>query len=181
MRPSGALRVSARALIALCLLAAGCATDDPIPRYETISELQLEEGDASGNEWSGRYRITATQRTCSCDRSEADEWACATLGSVHELARNYDVTQDDGFLWADSEEFQLTGPIDADGSLILAGYIIDRSYQIGTTFPIIFEAQLEKGDPDHATGIAYQWLLGEHKGTEVVCESEFDMDVERLE
>jgi hypothetical protein len=111
------------AALALALLLAGCGGDAPSDWLDeaTLLELAGEQGDASGTTWSGSYALELATTRCDCP-SVTVEGSAIDLCSLVELgAPTLELTHADGFAVAPFGEGMLSGPVDADGRVVLAG------------------------------------------------------------
>lgn len=115
-----------RALLAAWLAAAACTTTEPRDPLDpsVILDAAEAEGDARGDDRSGRYDITVdTTAACDCPAVAGMDLCNNELTKLAFAGGAVTLTQSDGYLVLseDSALLSLTGALDADGDFDLAG------------------------------------------------------------
>jgi hypothetical protein len=176
-------------VLGCCLfVAAGCSETSvgtghpPLGRADVEN---IEEGDAQGSDFSGRYTITSFDVTrCDC-REGSDAFDCSTFELA---AEGIAIEQDEGLLEAQAivdgdivPDIRFGGGVDSDGSFQM-GSVLEATNEfgdpIGTTF------QLVEGELDGASALAALWMTRLEAvldGTSIDCDVDYEIEGNRID
>ncbi len=153
-----------------CALACACGEApevDPLDR-ELIRELALERGTGSGDAHSGTWEFEFEVDACDCPSVDVQGQTYDLCELVPFVSTEVQVTHSGGRLAVAIGEVTATGPIESDGSFVVAS-LHDASTVLG---PLESLARIDgrfDAASTHVEGWAGQRLIGELVGEPIDC------------
>lgn len=168
----------------LALLVAGlfavpaCEEDDPLD-VDVLAALAVDEGTATGSGRSGNYgpvdeeTLVVALESCDCpDVGEAD--GCDLVAGLEATTDVLRVLQIDGFVRISYRDVELTGPLDANGSMAAASVRDESNFLYTARALTRLDAQFEQDTQGtRLEGTLQQRLQGDLLGDRVDCRASF--------
>lgn len=164
--------------IAGLLFLAGCDEEDPLD-VEVLGALAVDEGTATGSGRSGNYgpvdaeTLVVALESCDCpDVGEAN--GCDLVAGLEATTDVLAVLQIDGFVRISYRDVELTGPLDADGSMAAASVRDESNFLYTARTLARLDARFEQDTQGtRLSGTLQQRLEGELLGDRVDCRASF--------
>ncbi len=138
-------------LIVATLAGTNCSTpeEDPLSD-EAIEDVIRDEGNAVGDDWSGRYKLTLDQSMCDCPTIAGLD-LCTQL--TDENTVDVEVVQTGGFLQVMLAGYQLAGPVQQSGAFQTAGLFDLTTIATSGDLAVRLDGQfMEQGDQASLAG-----------------------------
>lgn len=188
--------------VALLCFATGCGLagiDPPDPLDPgNIGDISNDPGDAIGSAYSGTYDLTATQLDCDCPMLTAEDFPgggeglglepgqvvdpCVELDTFYgrpiESGGIIEIEQTDGYSAWTNWIPELLGPVNQDGSFVVAGY--EDFSETFLNAQMVSRVDGRHMSIDRFTGIMRQRVIAELPGLNLDCRSSHQIDAVRV-